>query len=247
MGIATAEDVERSIEAAIARVDEKKAREDYLAQGEFLKIDRFLPEDVLDRWNEELEELLPHVHRNYIPRHKKGGSVIFETVAALAPSIYAVYRSPALLGFFRRLFAAEVNVCPTRDPHSCALYAYTEPGDHMGFHYDNSYYKGARYTVLFGVRDNSSCRLVCHLHTKDPKKEKVVLEVKTDPGIMVCFNGAKLLHAVTPMGENEHRYVVSMEYVTSAEMNPFFRFVSDMKDAIAYFGFRQVFFGRKKK
>ena len=28
--------------------------------------------------------------------------------------------------------------CPESDPHSCALYFYTEPGDHIGFHFDTS-------------------------------------------------------------------------------------------------------------
>jgi hypothetical protein len=28
-------------------------------------------------------------------------------------------------------------------------------------------------------------------------------------------------------------------------MNPFMRFVSNMKDSIAYFGLKEVFFGRK--
>jgi len=32
-----------------------------------------------------------------------------------------------------------------------------------------------------------------------------------------------------------------MEYVTAQAMNPFKRFVSNMKDAISYFGFREVF------
>ena len=41
--------------------------------------------------------------------------------------------------------------CPEADPPSCALYFYTEPGDHIGFHYDTSYYKGTRYTVLVGL------------------------------------------------------------------------------------------------
>jgi hypothetical protein len=35
--------------------------------------------------------------------------------------------------------------------------------------------------------------------------------------------------------------VLTLEYLTSARMSAFGRFVSDMKDAVAYFGFRQVF------
>lgn len=140
-----------------------------------------------------------------------------------------------------------MSTCPDRDPHACALYAYTEAGDHMGFHYDNSSYKGRRYTVLFGLRERSSSRLVCHLYTRARGREKEVLEVRTDPGMLVAFDGARLLHAVTPLGEGEHRFVISMQYVESAEMNPFLRFVSDMKDVIAYFGFCRVFLGGRRR
>jgi hypothetical protein len=57
----------------------------------------------------------------------------------------------------------------------------------------------------------------------------------------VLFNGDKLWHAVTPLGENEERVSLTLEYVTDARMTPAKRFVSNMKDAIAYFGFRSVF------
>jgi hypothetical protein len=55
------------------------------------------------------------------------------------------------------------------------------------------------------------------------------------------FNGDNLYHRVTPLGENEQRIVLTLEYVTNAQMSRLNRFVSNMKDAIAYFGFRQVF------
>jgi hypothetical protein len=38
-----------------------------------------------------------------------------------------------------------------------------------------------------------------------------------------------------------------MQYVTETSMNPFLRFVSNMKDAIAYFGLRHVFLGSRTR
>ncbi len=49
------------------------------------------------------------------------------------------------------------------------------------------------------------------------------------------------MRCVTPLGEGERRVALTLEYVTSTSMNPIRRFVSNMKDAIAYFGFKQVF------
>jgi hypothetical protein len=46
------------------------------------------------------------------------------------------------------------------------------------------------------------------------------------------------------VGEGEERIVLSMEYVTNQEMGPFKRFISNMKDAIAYFGVSALWRGR---
>ena len=136
-------------------------------------------------------------------------------------------------------------MCPDDDPHACALYFYTEPGDHIGFHYDTSYYKGARYTVLVGLLERSSSRLVCQLYKGDARRQIQELSVATNPGTMVFFNGDKLFHAVTPLGPGEERIVLTMQYVTNQGMGPFKRLFSNMKDAVAYFGLRSLIRGAK--
>ena len=55
------------------------------------------------------------------------------------------------------------------------------------------------------------------------------------------FDGDKLRHRITPLGANEMRVSLTFEYVTNPNMRPWQRFISNMKDAIAYFGFGQVF------
>jgi hypothetical protein len=49
------------------------------------------------------------------------------------------------------------------------------------------------------------------------------------------------MEGASPLKEGESRYIVSMQYVTAGEMNPFMRFISNMKDVVAYFGLRGVF------
>ena len=221
-------------------------RKTYLDQDEFLVLDDFLPAEVMEQWSAQLEFLKPHIHRNFIPRHKKGGSVGYDTVGASAPAMNAVYQSPALLALLKKITGAEMQECPESDPHRCALYAYTEEGDHIGWHYDTSSYKDRRWTLLVGFQDNSSSRLVCNLHTKNPGHEAVSLSLEVAPGTLVLFNGDKVYHAVTPTRAGETRFMVSMQYVTIAAMNPFMRFLSNMKDSITYFGLKEVFFGRRK-
>lgn len=228
--------VEEAVIGAIEALDFDRVSRTFHEQNEFAFIDRFLPSTVVDHLLSEVDQVRPEMHRNFIPRHKKGGSVSYYTLVEKAPAILALYLSPPLIGFLSRLTGARLLACPDADPHACALYFYTEPGDHMGFHYDTSYYKGARYTVLLGLVDRSSSRLACRLYRDNPTRETRELQIATEPGSMVIFNGDKLYHAVTPLEKGEERIILTMEYVTNQEMGPFKRLVSNMKDAVAYFG-----------
>jgi len=140
-----------------------------------------------------------------------------------------------------QLSGERLQLSPADDPHAYALYFYTRPGDHIGWHYDTSYYAGRRYTVLLGVIDESSCRLDYELHTREKGVPVVSGSIKTPPGGLVFFNGDALRHRITPLGQGEVRVSLTFEYLTDARMQPWRRFISNMKDAVAYFGFRQVF------
>lgn len=239
-------DIETVISKKASQLDVAALHKAYFDQDEFLVVENFLPAEIMGPWGEQLEALKPHIHRNFIPKHKKGGSVGYHTVCATAPAINAVYQSASLLAFLNQITGADMRECPLSDPHRCALYAYTEEGDHIGWHYDTSYYKDRRWTLLVGLRDNSSSKLVCKLHTRKSTKTEVTLALMVAPGTLVLFNGDKVYHAVTPTRAGEERYMVSMQYVTDGGMSPFMRFVSNMKDSIAYFGLKEVFFGRKR-
>jgi hypothetical protein len=234
------------IQQALQAVEFEHIQQQYWAQNECVVLEHFLPDEVLEHsLLPEAEKLRAHVHRNYIPRHKKGGSVIYYTLVEKAPAVLTLYRHPAFIDFLSRLVGAPVMPCPEDDPHACALYFYTEPGDHIGFHYDTSYYRGARYTVLLGlVQRSQHCQLVCQLYKGDPTRERQSLQLMTHPGTMVIFNGAKLWHAVTPLEPRAERIMLTMEYVTDLKMGAFKRFVSNMKDAIAYFGVSALWRGR---
>lgn len=213
----------------------------FLAQNEFLAIEKFLPTDCLAQLATCLPELESRVHRNYIPRHKKGGSISRFDLDEYAPEFGRLYRDGGWLDLLAGITGQRLLLCPGNDPHTYALYYYTEPGDHIGYHYDTSYYRGARYTVLIGIIDDSSCRLEYQLYKDDPARESETHQLQLSPGTLAIFNGDKLYHRITPLGAEERRIALTLEYVTSAAIHPVRRFVSNMKDAIAYFGFKQVF------
>ena len=181
------------------------------------------------------------VNRNYLPGHKQGGSVSRHALDELAPRDAELYRAPALIEWLGKLAGEPLQVSPADDPHAYALYFYTRPGDHIGWHYDTSYYAGRRYTVLLGVIDRSSCRLEYELHTRDEGIATESGSLQIPPGGLVFFDGDRLRHRITPLGADEMRVSLTFEYVTDPRMHAWWRLISNMKDAFAYFGLRQVF------
>ncbi len=234
----------REIDATLRRLAELKTtglRGDYEKQGSFLYIEDFLPREFTERLIAAVKDVTPAINRNYLPGHKAGGSVSSHNIDNLAPFIADLYRLPALIKWLETISDDKLQLSPADDPHAYALYFYSKPGDHIGWHYDTSYYDGRRYTLLLGVIDDSSCRLDYELHTKNPAVPDQPGSVQYLPGGFVFFDGNKLRHRVTPLGENEMRVSLTFEYVTDPNMKPFKRFISNMKDSIAYFGFGQVF------
>lgn len=210
-------------------------------QGAFLYLEDFLPREFTEKLVEAVHAVTPAINRNYLPGHKQGGSVSRHAIDELAPFIAELYRSPALIRWLEKISGDTLQESPADDPHAYALYFYTKAGDHIGWHYDTSYYDGRRYTLLLGVMDDSSCRLEYELHTRTPEIADQPGSVQIPPGGLVFFDGDKLRHRITPARANEFRVSLTFEYVTNPNMRPWQRFVSNMKDSIAYFGFGQVF------
>jgi len=236
-----APDPDRAVASRTRTFDNPQLRKTFADQSAFLYLEDFLAPEVTAQLIASARALLPSVNRNYLPGHKQGGSVSRHTIDRLAPFIAELYRSKELIGWLEQLSGDKLQVSPADDPHAYALYYYTKPGDHIGWHYDTSYYDGRRYTLLLGVIDESSCRLDYELHTRNPDKTDEPGSVQIPPGGLVFFDGDKLRHRITPALENEMRVSLTFEYVTDPNMRPWRRIISNFKDAIAYFGFRQVF------
>jgi phosphatidylglycerophosphate synthase/alkylated DNA repair dioxygenase AlkB len=221
--------------------DLAKLSRQFEAQGAFLAVSGFAPSDITERLVRAVADAEPGINRNYIPGHKQGGSVSRHALEQWAPFVGELYRSPALIDWLSQLCGQPLLPTPADDPHAFALYFYTQPGDHIGWHYDTSYYAGRRYTVLLGVIDQSSCELEYQLHTRDRAAQMQTGSLRMQPGDLVFFDGDRLRHRITPSKSGEIRVSLTFEYVTDPHMHPWWRFVSNMKDAVAYFGFRQVF------
>jgi hypothetical protein len=219
-------------------------RRAFVQQGSFISLPQFLPPEYTARLVSAATSLQSSVNRNYLPGHKQGGSVGRHLIDELAPCIAELYRAPELIEMLEAVAGERLQLSPPDDPHAYALYYYTRPGDSIGWHYDVSYYVGRRYTLLFGIIDESSSRLEYELHTRDKGVAVVPGSIQIPPGGLVFFDGDTLRHRITPLGEDELRVSLTFQYVTDPRMRRGWGLISKMKDALGYFGFRQVF-GRR--
>src|SRR5512146_1614704 len=89
------------IAGALARLDWPDVRAAFQHQNDFVHLPECFPPSVVEALVAEVERVRPAIHRSYIPRHKKGGSVSYYTLREQAPVIVALYRSAAFLQFVR--------------------------------------------------------------------------------------------------------------------------------------------------
>ncbi|MDQ8163336.1 MAG: 2OG-Fe(II) oxygenase [Gemmatimonadota bacterium] len=220
--------------------DPIRLRPAHLEREEFTVLEEFLGAAALAPLVAEANALRGSINRNFVPGMKKGGSVSYFDVRRHAPTIHALYHSPAFIAWLSALTGATLLTCPESDAHACALYYYTEAGDHIGWHYDTSFYRGQRFTVLLGLVQQSRSELVARLYHKSGARPEEEVRVASHPGTLVVFNGDRCWHMVTPCGAGEDRVMLSMEYVTDRHMGLLPRLVSTVKDAVAYFGIRAL-------
>jgi hypothetical protein len=238
---ATGTGAEPALASRLDSLEVAGLRGEYVRQGSFIYIENFLPAEITARLIDGVAAVGNSVNRNYLPGHKQGGSVSRHAIDLQAPVIAELYRSAALRRWLDDLTGERLQLSPPDDPHAYALYFYTRAGDHIGWHYDTSYYAGRRYTLLLGVIDDSSCRLDYELHTREKGASVVSGSIKIPPGGLVLFDGDSLRHRISPSRAGETRVSLTFEFVTDPRMHPWWRLISNMKDAFAYFGFRQVF------
>jgi len=240
-------DFDRELSETLAGCNVSALRHTYEDQDCFLVLEDFLPKRILETLLSDLERARSRSHRSYIPGQKKGGSVGRHALSALDCRFGELYGSPAFRGLLEAITGEHLEECPSDDLHACALYCYTEPGDHIGWHFDTSFYRGRRFTILLGLVENASCQLECELFRRDPERESIFQSHTLKPGTLVLFDGDRLWHRVTPLASGDsERFALTMEYVTDPTMSPLRRLISKVKDASAYFGWKAVFRGARR-
>ena len=200
--------------------------------------ENFLPAPVLAAVAGDAERLVAP-ERSYIPTHKKGGTVAYETVIAYAPALVALYQSREMREFVSKLVGEQVRPTPIRDQSSLSVLFYDKPGDHIGWHFDHNFYRGRHFTVLLPVVNQGSgagglshAQLTAQVGGSD-------VDIATPPNKLVVFEGARVRHKVAPIIAGERRMVVSMTYCVDPREHWWQGVARRVKD-MAFFGVRAL-------
>jgi 2OG-Fe(II) oxygenase superfamily len=198
----------------------------------------FLPPHTFAALRAEAERLASP-ERNYVPVHKKGGTIAYETLIAAAPGIVSFYHSAVLLGLVSRLVGIWVGPTPIYDQSSLSVLFYNKPGDHIGWHYDHNFYRGRHFTLLLAfVNTGQAADGLSHavLEARVGGRE---IGISTAANTLVVFEGALVHHQVTPIREGERRLVLSMTYCTDPRAHWWQAASRRIKDT-AFFGIRAL-------
>jgi 2OG-Fe(II) oxygenase superfamily len=201
-------------------------------------IDGILEPGAFQRLTTEIEGL-NQTERSYLPSHKKGGTIAYETLCARAPSVVALYRSQELARLVSQIVGEPVQPTPLNDQSSCSVLSYEKPGDHISWHYDHNFYRGRHFTVLIPIVNRGAtpdALSAARLLIKAGPGERAI---QTPPNTLVVFEGARVLHKVTPIAAGERRVVLSMTFATDPTSTLLQGFARRWKDT-AFFGIRAL-------
>jgi hypothetical protein len=197
-----------------------------------------LPAETFARVKAEAGRLVAP-ERSFVPTHKKGGTVAYETLIASAPAILSLYHSTDFKDFISRVVGADLQPTPIHDQSSLSLLFYDRPGDHIGWHYDHNFYRGRHFTVLIGIANaGRAADGLSHaeLQARLPGQE---IAVRMAPNTGVAFEGALVRHRVTPILADERRLVLSMTYCTDQRCYWWQGMSRRLKDT-AFYGIRAL-------
>ncbi|MCA9420442.1 MAG: hypothetical protein KC592_05470, partial [Nitrospira sp.] len=85
-------DIDQQLNETLQSLDVEETTGHYWDQGEFVVLEHLIPTQLVQEFMREVERVRPQINRNFIPGHKKGGSVSFYLLQQSAPAILAFYR-----------------------------------------------------------------------------------------------------------------------------------------------------------
>jgi hypothetical protein len=210
----------------------KTFRNDWLVRE-----DQFLEESSLKRLFEEATANAHRVVRTYIPLHKKGATVSYEDIHLHCPACLALYHSDAVRRWVEELVGQPVWPAGDHDQSACSILFYDQAGAHINWHFDHNYYKGRQFTALLTLTNRAGSGGVSGSRLMRKDEAGNAIDVETPENSLVLFEGARVLHRVSPADAGDLRIVLSMTFNTERRISRLGEFLRRCKDT-AFYGLR---------
>jgi hypothetical protein len=229
----------RGHEPVVAQTSPSTELKTEFAARSIARIDSFLDAASLDRLRDEALAASAEKIRNFVPTHKKGGTISYEQLHRHCPGCLAFYHSPAVQAWVSELVGMKVGPAGDHDQSANSLLFYDEAGDHINWHFDHNFYPGRQFTALINLvnRAPDGSLTASRLVYKDAAGAEV--EIDTSANSFVVFEGAKVLHKATPVAEGDLRVMLSMTFNTNARITVVGEAMRRVKDT-AFFGVRAL-------
>lgn len=224
-----------SIQFAAAADD---AASSEFARQHITRIENCVTPGCLAALRDEAESQIPQMKRTFIPTHKKGATLSYEQIHTLAPHCLAFYHHPDVQQCVSAITGFPVQPTPDRDQSSLSILCYSEPGDHINWHYDHNFYRGRHFTVLLSLVNEGPNGLSSGTLQRQLPAGKTQ-DFNTAPNTLIVFEGASVRHRASAVGPGERRIMLSMTYCTDPHISRFKEFIRRCKD-IAFFGLRAL-------
>jgi len=209
------------------------------ARDLMIRIPDFVTSDCLAALRKEAIENLPRVERSFIPTHKKGGTLSYESISRHAPRCLSFYHSPNLQEWITAITGERVYPTRDQDQSSLSLLCYNEDGDHINWHFDHNFYHGRHFTVLISLANENASGGLSQSRLQRKNAAGEIIELDTSANTLALFEGARVLHRASPTGPGDVRLMLSMTYCTDPRIHWSREFVRRVKDT-AYFGVRAL-------
>jgi len=227
-------EVDALLRPALSR-DLDRVRRDFVENDEYVCVEHGLPAEIVDRIQQEI--VVGRATRSVVPWYRAAGSIGYRRIQREAPFTAALYRSRAMIDYVSALCGKPIHCKSDDDDHACTFYVYSKPGDRMSFHYDVCGCEdAASYSLIIGVVDDSTQKLLVELHRGDDARTPRSLAISTRPGLIITFAGSKVWHGVSRLGRNELRVTLGLAYATNDHQPSKRRLVKVMADTLFHFG-----------
>ena len=197
-------------------------------------MEQFLDAASLAKLRQEALDNLPRVVRGFVPTHKQGGTVSYETLHRHAPGCLALYHSEKMQRWVSDMVGERVRPAGDHDQSACSLLYYTKEGDYINWHYDPNFYHGRQFTILIVLINYSekgglsSCDLV--RQRADGTEEAI----PAAENVLVLFEGVRMRHRVSPASAGDTRMILSMTFNTDRRISLVRELARRVKDTAFY-------------